>query len=196
MIDERFVFLAFALGMVGTFFYLHDLLKGKVRPNLVTWFLWALAPLVAVVAQVSEGAGLRAVHTLSTGLGPLIILIAALIKRQSIYKAKTRHYIFGAISLLGLILWQITGEGNIAIAFAIVADGFAAFPTIEKLYREPETENGAIFGFGILSALITLATIDDWQFEQYGFSLYILAVTVIMFTPTALRFIKKQMKTN
>ena len=185
MINEKFVFLAFAVGMIGAVVYIKSILAGRVKPNVVTWLLWATAPMLAFAAQVSEGAGLRAVHTFSTAFGPLIIVIAALIKRNAFAKIKKSDYVFGVISIVGLILWYITGEGVLAIVFAILADGFAALPTIRKLYREPETENGAIFGFGIVAALITLLTINMWTFEQYGFSLYILIISIIMFFPTA-----------
>lgn len=195
MIDERFVFLGFALAMVGATIYVKDILKGKVKPNVVTWVLWATAPMLAFAAQLSEGAGLRAVHTFSTAFGPMLIVVAALIKRNAFAKIKKSDYIFGALSIIGLILWRITGEGYVAIMFAIAADGFAALPTIFKLYKEPETENGWIFGFGILAAIITLLTIKDWRFEEYGFTTYILLVTTLMFLPTWIKFVKNRLRT-
>lgn len=187
MLDERFIFLAFALSLVGTSFYVRGILQGKVKPNIVTWSLWATAPLLAVFAQIDEGAGLRALHTFSTAFGPMLIIAAALIKRNSFAQLKKTDFVFGALAITGLVLWQITGEGYIAILFAIAADGFAAIPTILKLYLEPKTENGWVFGFGIIASTITLLTITDWRFEQFGFSLYILIVTTIMFLPTVVR---------
>jgi hypothetical protein len=193
MINENFVFVAFALSMVGAVIYVKDILKGKVKPNVVTWGLWATAPLLAFAAQLAEGAGLRAVHTFSTAFGPMLIIIAALIKRNAFAKIKKSDYMFGALSILGLILWKITGEGFVAIIFAIAADGFAALPTIFKLYREPDTENGWIFGFGIIAATITLLTISNWRFEEYAFTVYILFITVLMFMPTGVKFAKSKL---
>jgi len=190
MINENFVFLAFVLSMVGAIIYVRDILRGKVRPNIVTWSLWATAPLLAFAAQIDEGAGYRAVHTFSTAFGPMLIIAAALIKRNAFAKIKKSDYIFGLLSIAGLVLWQITGEGFVAILFAIAADGLAAFPTILKLYKEPETENGWIFGFGIIAAIITLLTIDVWRFEEYGFTAYILIITTLMFMPTGIKFLK------
>jgi hypothetical protein len=194
MIDERFVFLAFVISMIGSFIYIWNIFKGTVKPNIVTWGLWATAPMLAFAAQISEGAGLRAVHTFSTAFGPLLIIIAAVIKRQAFAKVKNSDYVFGLLSIIGLALWLITGEGLLAIVFAIAADLFAAIPTVRKLYLEPETENGAIFGFGIIAASMALLTISDWRFEEYGFSLYILIIVTIMFLPTAKRFIFKSDK--
>lgn len=194
MLNENFVFLAFVLSMVGAVVYIKGILKGQVRPNVVTWGLWATAPLLAFAAQIDEDAGLRAVHTFSTALGPMLIIIAALIKRNAFAKIKRTDYVFGLLSVAGLVLWQITGEGFIAIMFAIAADGFAALPTVLKLYKEPETENGWIFGYGIIAAAITLLTITSWRFEEYGFSLYILIITLIMFLPTGIKFTKTLLK--
>lgn len=190
MINENFVFLGFAIASIGAVIYVRDIFRGKVKPNVVTWVLWSTAPLLAFAAQLSEGAGLQSVHTFSTAFGPLLIVIAALIKRRAFAKIKNSDYIFGLVSLTGLALWLGTGEGVLAIIFAITADTFAALPTVRKLYREPETENGAIFGFGIIAASITLLTISDWRFEEYGFSLYILIITIIMFYPTMIKWIK------
>lgn len=184
MINENLVFLALALSMVGALIYIKGIIREEVRPNVVTWGLWATAPLLAFAAQIDEDAGLRAVHTLSTALGPMLIIINAFAR------LKPSDYIFGMLSLVGLVLWQITGEGFIAIVFAIAADGFAALPTVVKLYKEPETENGWIFGFGIIAAIITLLTISTWRFEEYAFTLYILIITSLMFMPTGVNFAK------
>ena len=191
MIYENFVFLAFAIAMIGAVIYIRDILRGRVRPNIVTWSLWATAPLLAFAAQISEGAGLRSVHTFSTAFGPLLIIIAALIRRNAFAKIKQSDYLFGALAVTGLILWQITGNGLVAIGFAIAADAFAALPTVLKLYKEPETENGWIFGFGIVAAIITLLTVSNWRFEEYGFTVYILIITTIMFMPTLVKTIKR-----
>lgn len=189
MINDNFVYLAFLLSMVGAIVYIKGILNGKVRPNVVTWGLWATAPLLAFAAQIDEAAGMRALHTFSTALGPMLIIVAALIKRNAFAKIKRSDYLFGALSIVGLVLWQITGDGYIAIAFAIAADGFAALPTVIKLYKEPETENGWIFGFGIVAAIITLLTISSWRFEEYAFTLYILVITTLMFMPTGIRYL-------
>jgi hypothetical protein len=189
MIDERFVFIGSLLSFVGTFVYIRAIFAGQVKPNVVTWGLWATAPMLVFAAQLYEGAGLRSVLTFTVGFGPLLVVFAALIKKDAFVKVIKMDYVFGTLSMIGLILWLITGEGVLAIIFAILADGLAAVPTIRKLYFEPETENGTIFGFGVIGAAITLLTISDWRFEEFGFSLYILLVNMIMFAPTFWKFI-------
>ena len=52
MIDERFVIIGAFLSMIGQLTYAIDTVKGKIKPNRVTWFLWALIPLIAFVAEI------------------------------------------------------------------------------------------------------------------------------------------------
>ena len=83
MFDPHFVIVGVALQLIGVVSYLVDTLKGKVRPNRVSWFLWALGPLIAFSAQLDHGVGLVALMTFAVGFGPLLILIGSfLVVRQ------------------------------------------------------------------------------------------------------------------
>lgn len=181
MIDERWIILGVTLNFLGAIGYLVDTVKGKTKPNRVTWFMWALAPLVAFFAEIKQGVGLQSLMTFMVGFSPLLIFIASFVNRKSEWKITKLDIICGSLSLLGLILWAVTRHGNIAILFAIIADGLAALPTIVKSYRAPETENYWVFLAAMVSAGITLLTITMWNFEHYAFPVYILAVCTILF---------------
>lgn len=185
MIDERFVFLGLVLSMTGSVIYVREVLRGKVKPNRMTWILWAFAPMIAFSAQISEGAGLRSVQTFSAGFGPLLVVLTSFYNKKSYWKLEKIDYVFGVFSLLGLLLWYVTGEGLLAILFAILADLFAGIPTIQKIYKHPETESSAVFGLGMISSTLTLLTINVWRPEEYAFSLYVLLICTVMFYPTA-----------
>lgn len=58
MLDANFVFAGLFLNIIGAFSYFLDTIKGKVKPNKVTWLLWALIPLIAFAAEVKQGVGL------------------------------------------------------------------------------------------------------------------------------------------
>jgi hypothetical protein len=182
MISENFVFLAAALNLIGSLGYVRDTLWGHTKPNRVTWFLWALAPLIAFGAMIDEEVGVQSLMTFMVGFGPLLVFVASFVNRKSVWRLGRFDYICGALSLIGLLLWLITGEGVIAIAFAILADGLAAAPTVRKSYIAPETESGLVFLLSAISAGVTLLTIDEWNFATYGFPVYILLVCVLLFS--------------
>lgn len=181
MIDERFVFVGFVLGLIGAGSYVVAVLKGKAKPNRVTWALWALAPLIGFAAQIDKGVGLQSLLTFSVGFGPLMVFTASFFNKKSYWKLKKMDYVFGALALIGIILWQVTGEGLYAIAFAILADLFAGVPTLVKSFYHPETESSTVFGLAIINSGITLLTVDAWKFEEYGFALYIFLLCGVLF---------------
>jgi hypothetical protein len=55
----------------------------------------------------------------------------------------------GALSVITLVAWAVTGTGNVAIFFSILAD-FGAVPTLRK---------------------------SDWGFASWGFPVYVIVVS-------------------
>jgi len=181
MIDERFIFIGIALALYGDLIYLIGTIKGRTKPNKVTWFFWALAPLIAFAAEIQKGVGLVSLMTFFAGFAPLIIFIASFINKKSHWKLHKIDYFYGGLALLGIILWQITGEGNIAIFFSILADGFAAVPTVIKSYFNPESENSMAYSLPAINAGIALLTIKIWNFAHWGFPIYIFIICTIIY---------------
>lgn len=182
MLHINFTYLGLLIISIGGFVYLFKTLKGEVKPNKVTWFLWSLAPLIAFAAQLKQGVGIQAWLTFVVGFQPLLIFIASFVNKKSYWKITKLDLIFGFLSIIGLVLWQITGVGNIAILFSIIADGMAALPTIIKSYKFPESETSFAYFTSALGSFIILLTINIWNFETFSFSLYIFIVNLILTT--------------
>lgn len=180
MLDPKFVLVGALLNLSGSTSYVLATLKGKTKPNRITWILWALAPLIAFAAELNEGVGLRSLMTFMVGFGPLMIVTASFVNKKSFWKLTTFDYVCGGLSVLGLLLWAITRHGNVAIIFSILADGLAAVPTVVKSYKQPQTERAYIFTAGAVSAAITLLTIDKWTLANYGFPLYVLLICTLL----------------
>jgi hypothetical protein len=154
MIDEKFIFVGVALSFAGGMSYLIDTVKGKARPNRVSWFLWAIAPLIAFFAELNQGVGLQSLLTFIAGFNPLLIFCASFINRKSSWKLTRLDAWCGTLAVLGIICWRITGSSNVAILFSILADGLAGIPTIVKSHRDPGSENYQAFLFGVSMRLL------------------------------------------
>lgn len=165
------------LNLGGSGVYALRTVRGSVRPNPVTWLLWAVAPGVAFAAQVARHAGPAALTTLSVGLGPLIVVRCALsrpgFRSTRPGRAELRC---AALSVGALVGWWLTADPATALALSILADGCAAVPTIVKCRRRPETEERTVYALMALSAALTLATLPAWTFTAAGFSCYLLAL--------------------
>ena len=132
MISENFIYLAMALHFIGGASYMYDVIKGKAQPNRVSWLLVGVFALLAFFSSRDEGAGIQALYTLSTGINPLVVVFLSFLNEKAYWKITNRDYALGAIAVSSAIIWLITGEGAIALVFAIIADFFAGLPTLIK----------------------------------------------------------------
>lgn len=181
MINENFIYLGALISFVGGLSYLRATLKGEAKPNRVTWFMWALAPLIAFFATIQQGVGLQSLLTFMVGFNPLLIFLASFVNKKAFWDITKLDIVCGVLSIGGLVLWLITGTGNLAIFFAIIADLLAGIPTIIKSFKNPETESPYVFLGGGTASLITLLTITVWRFEYYAFPLYIFLICALLF---------------
>ena len=180
MLDEKFVILGSIIFFIGGISYLIDTLRGKARPNKVTWFLWSTVPMIAFVAEIKQGVGIQSLMTFMLGFSPILIFLASFVNKKSGRKIGKFDIICGSLSVIGLILWQITKVDNLAIFFSILADSSAALPTIIKSYKAPETENYHIYLAAVFYSLITLGTIKIWNFAHWAFPAYIFLLNLIL----------------
>ena len=197
MLHSNFIIIGTLIGAAGSVAYLIDTVKGKVKPNRVSFLLWSIAPFIAFFAQIKQGVGLESLMTFSTGFLPLTVFIASFVNKQAEWKLTRFDLICGILSLVGLVLWMITKVGNVAIFFSIVADGLAAIPTIVKAYKYPDTEIAWPWIATVFGVILTLLTLSTFTFANSGFILYILVVNILIYTLVQFRLGEKlQSKTN
>ena len=173
MIDERFILVGVLINFFGSLVYVIKTAKGQVKPNRVTWFFWALGPMIAFFAEIKQGVGLVSLLTFSVGFGPICTFIASFFNKKAVWKLTTFDYVCGGLAFLGLTLWLVTKVGNYAILFSIFADATAALPTIKKSWLYPETEYYLIFFLALINAVIAILTIKTWNFATAAFPIYI-----------------------
>lgn len=179
MISVDFVYVGVVFGFVGSSIYLRDTLLGRTQPNRVTWILWSLAPLVAFVAELRAGVGLRSITTFMTGFLPMLIFVGSFVNPKSKWKIGPFDYACGALSVLATLALLFAGNPTLAIFLAIAADLAAGIPTIKKSWSHPESESVAAYLGAGIAATLTLLSITHWSSDEAGFPLYLLTITAI-----------------
>jgi hypothetical protein len=179
MINENFIYLALLIDFLGGISYFIYTLQGKVQPNRVTWVLWGIIPLIAFLAQIKQSVGIQSLFTLIIGITPFLVFAASFVNKKSSWQINKIDILCGILSLLGIILWVVTGVGNIAIIFSILADLMAGIPTLVKSFYNPESENYLAYLATGIASIITLLTIRIWNFQTFAFSLYILIICLL-----------------
>ena len=189
---QYLVLIGAGVQLIGIAAYIKDMVRGGAKPNRVSWLMWTIAPMIATAAALTKGVTWAVLPVFMSGFGPLIVLVASFFSKDAYWKLETFDYLCGACSLLALILWAITQEPLVAIAFAILSDGFAAVPTILKAWKYPETESAAPYASGVFSAVTAFLAIQEWSVAEYAFPAYLVLVNVtIIFSIVRPRVLKK-----
>lgn len=173
MLPQQFIYLALIINCIGIVNYIVDTLRGKTKPNRVTWVIWSVAPLIAFAAEIKQGVGIESLFTFITGFCPLLIFLSSFVNKKSYWQISRFDIICGSMSVIGLFLWWITKVGNVAIFFSIFSDFLAALPTLKKSFYEPETESGFAFIMGALSGFVALLTVKTGNFATVAYPLYV-----------------------
>ncbi|MEK7572384.1 MAG: hypothetical protein AAB493_00810 [Patescibacteria group bacterium] len=180
MLPEQFGYLIILSTVIGYYFYFKNMFFGETRPNLVSWFIWMLAPFIGVFFQLKAGAGLSVLPVFIAGFGPLIVLVASLIVKNGYWKITKFDMFCGFLSLIALAIYILTKNLGVSILFAILSDGLAAFPTIIKSWKFPHTETGILYLSGIVNNIIGLLIIKNWIFSIYSFGVYFIIINLII----------------
>jgi len=187
VIGSEFILVAVALRLAGGAGYTLAVVRGRARPNPVTWFCWALAPLVAFAAQAQDGVNAQAWMTLVLALGPLTIFVAAVVRGRSWGTLTTFDLACGLLALAGVAAWQATDSPASALGFAVAADLAGAAPTLRAAYRRPRAELAVPYLMSAVSMVVVLLTITEWTFVAVAFPAYILAINSTIFAVVAHR---------
>ncbi len=176
------VVLSVFVSLSGSAAYIRDTLAGRSKPNRVSWFLWALLPLIATAAALTAHADIWAtIRIFLAGFLPLLVFIASFINRQSYWKLTTFDLLCGLCSVAALIVWGLINSPVLAILLAVIGDGFASIPTILKAWKHPETETGLAYAASTISVLLVIPSIPKWNIQNSAFQVYLLIVNVFLF---------------
>jgi hypothetical protein len=173
MLPEYCAIIGAVIGSLGGFYYLYETIAGKARPNRITWLLWGIFPMVIFVAQRAQGVTSVSWASFVAGFTPLLVVAASFFNKKAYWKSEPRDYGLMAAAVIGIILWALTDNPNLALLFSLLADVLASMPTLIKAYRHPQSESWiayAISAFGFGTSLLSVRT---YNFENTTFVAYV-----------------------
>ena len=132
--------------------------------------------MIAFVAQLSQGVELIAWATFASGLTPILIVLASYLNPKAYWQIQKGDYLFALIAIIGVVLWQVTDNANLAITFALLADLAVALPTITKSYTNPDSESPLAFVLSTVGFLLAIAAVQSWNYESAAFVVYLAAI--------------------
>ena len=178
---QLLVVLSVILMVWGGYAYFRDTLSGKTRPNRVSWFMWALAPLVSIGAAFSIGAEIwPSIRVIVGGIVPAAVFLASFVNRNSYWKLTRFDWTCGGLSVLAMIFWGLANSPLVAIILATGANTFATMPTFIKAWNFPQSETRLTFVTSFLSAVLILPSIEQWNIENAAFQIMLVVSTALL----------------
>lgn len=164
--------------------------QGKVQPNLTSWSLWTLIGLALLLTYKSSGAKANIWPAVFGFTNPLIITIIIL-RRYGVWKKPNRVEIACLVfGLLSLGLWLGVRENKemaqYALYLAIIADSFAAIPTIVFVWKQPDGDRPFAWVLFAVGYLLAIFAITEHTFVNYILPFYMFFGAIIIALPLTL----------
>ena len=173
MLPQYIVYISIITSCFAGYFYIRDTLLGKTKPNLASWSIWFVAPVVAAIIQFEKGAGVSALPVFMAGIIPFFVIISSFRNKNAYWKLKALDYICLILSLGALVSFFVFQTGVFATICAILADGIAFIPTYVKSWHAPDTETLSSYYSGSFNSLLSLLTLTTFSFVTMGFATYL-----------------------
>lgn len=172
--------------------YLH--LKGGTQPHLASWLIWALLQVVIFNSSRQQGAS-------ATTWIVLIYLVGSLATAVFVYfygerKWKRIDLTCAFLGMVSLTLLIVVKAPFWALLLAIITDGIAAIPTVIGVTQDPASESRLGWTIFLLGASVNVFAIKTWNFQEAGFTLYVLIVIGYICGQVWLRTIPRKLKSR
>ena len=180
MLPEYFAIIGAVIASGGGLYYLYETIKGTAQPNRVTWLLWGVLPMITFIAQRVQGVEGLSWPSFVAGFTPFLVVAASFLNKKAYWKTQPLDYTLMGSAIIGIILWIVTKEPNLAILFTILADLLASIPTILKSFRHPETESWIAYAISTFGFGIAVLSIHSFNFQNSAFVIYLFGVQAIL----------------
>jgi hypothetical protein len=169
---DVFAFLGAFIVLFCTLPYIIDIVKGKTKPNIVTWITWTVLIGIGTAALYASGEINSALFLTGDTLATFAVVLVGL--KYGIAKLDRFDLICMIGAIVGLILWLVFNSPIIAILATILIDFIGTIPTVRHSYLHPEEETYITFALGIVATIFTLFSLHEYSFSAWIYPAYLL----------------------
>lgn len=174
-----FAVIACILVVVGGFLpYIRDIYRGKTKPHAYTWLIWTITQGTALVG-LWQGHGGLAVVAMAIGVSMSIFVIGLSFRygTRNITRADT---IILIASLLAIGVWWQLHNPLLALVMVSLIDIVGYIPSFRKTYEEPWTETSLTWGVFIITNVLIMLSLDEYNFMTLFYLVSITAANAIL----------------
>ncbi len=159
----KIIFTVFSLilGFLTFLPYFVEMFKGKARPHIFSWIVWAITGGISFSASLSKGGGGGALISVLQSILCLIIVAYAFFRGEKSITLLDKVSFIAAILLCVFYFFTRAALPSAVVAVSIDLLGFV--PTFRKSYLKPDEEPALTYSFSSLAYLFSLGGIGVYN---------------------------------
>jgi len=162
--------------------YVVDIVRGKTRPNMVTW---TIINAINMAAAFSAGAWQTGIYALAATIATGTISVLGI--WHGVNKYTPFDIVCQVIALLGIPVWLLTKQPALAIAIELCVDFAGGLPTLRHAWRSPGEETLRTFLLSAVAGLLLLISLKQYSFVAVAMPTYIMLFDSAITTTILLR---------
>jgi hypothetical protein len=170
-VKETLAVIGAVVAALGTVPYLIDIVRGKTKPNIVTWLTWTMLTAISGAAALTAGEPKTAAFLFGNSLCTGLVVVLGL--KYGTAKFSKFDILCQASAVLGLVLWLVFDSPVIGIVVPLVIDFIGALPTIRHSWLKPSEETWQTFLVGVVAPMFTLFSLTRFNIASLAFPLYL-----------------------
>ncbi len=175
-IREVLAVVAGLIALAAAIPYLIDIIKGKTKPNIVTWVTWSMLTIIGTAAAFAGHEPRTAYLILGDTVANILTVGLGLkygIAKFTLFDGLCQ---IGAVS--GLLLWLLFNSPVIAIVMVLAVDFFGLLPTLRHAWIKPQEETWQTFLIITGASILTLLSLNTFSAVSLSYPLYLLSANV------------------
>ncbi len=167
---------AFVISVSAYVPYVIDTVKGKVKPERISWLLWSMLGLTYYLsALLSGGADL---FTLGELFGQGLIFLFSL--KYGVGGKSKFDVLSLTIALIAFSMLFVFDGVIIGLLLALAVDGIGAVLTLRKLSIDPTSESKLFWACSAAASSLALISLKELSAENIVFPVYLLVLSLLI----------------
>ena len=168
---EALAIIGAVIAALGTVPYLVDIVRGKTKPNIVTWLTWTMLTAISGAAALVAGEPKTAAFLFGNSLCTGLVVVLGL--KYGTAKFSRFDVACQVSAVLGLVFWLVFNSPTIGIVVPLVVDFIGALPTVRHSWLKPAEETWQAFMVGVIAPMFTIASLTRFNIASLAFPLYL-----------------------
>lgn len=168
-------------------FYIIDILRGKTKPNRITWWVLTLVSSVTAASYFASGAR----ETIWLPLAYTFSFVSVAILSLWYGEGSVTVNRIDQISLVGvmasMLFWFLFNSPVVALFMNMLTEFIGLVPTMLKAYERPWTESKLSWSTTTFASVLNIFAIPSWRLAVSAYPIFLFitnaAVLIALFLP-------------